>query len=167
MRKLITVLLSAALIWSIQQNTPVNKSLADTAKAKPVQVVTPEKVTDVAPPQQTQTEQEPASEPETPTVVTPKATQVPQGCAAYVPLLQQYDWNYRVMEAVMQAESSCNPNAVNPTNYDGVGDYGLMQLHGQEIFDPATNVAHAYAIWQRQGYHAWSTYNNGAYLRYM
>jgi hypothetical protein len=92
---------------------------------------------------------------------------VPQGCAAYVPLLQQYDWNISIMAAVMQAESGCNPNAVNPYNYDGIGDYGLMQLHGQEIFDPATNVAHAYAIWQRQGYHAWSTYNSGAYLKYL
>jgi hypothetical protein len=93
--------------------------------------------------------------------------QVPQGCAAYVPLLQQYDWDVSVMAAVMQAESGCNPNAVNPVNYDGIGDYGLMQLHGQEIYDPSQNVAHAYSIWTRQGYHAWSTYNNGAYLRYL
>jgi len=71
------------------------------------------------------------------------------------------------MYAVMQAESNCNPNAVNAKNYDGVPDYGLMQLHGQEIYDPATNVAHAYRLWTVQGYHAWSVFNSGAYNKYL
>ena len=70
------------------------------------------------------------------------------------------------MFAVMRAESSCDPNAINTQNYDGVYDYGLLQLHGQDILDPAANVAAAYRLWQVQGYHAWSTYNSGAYYRY-
>ena len=158
MKILITALLSAALL--LLPGTPVNNSTTTPTKVTHVQAVAPEKATEAT---QAPTEQKAVVEPAA--VVIPQ--QVPQGCAAYVPLLQKYDWNYQVMAAVMQAESNCNPNAVNPTNYDGVGDYGLMQLHGQKIFNPADNVAHAYAIWQRQGYRAWSTYNNGAYLRYL
>lgn len=159
MRYLIAALLSAALIWLIPSRTPVNKVTKVEARAKTVQVAAPEKAA-----VQTPTEQKTLA---TPAAVAIPQTQVPQGCAAYVPLLQKYDWDYHVMAAVMQAESNCNSNAASPPNYDGLHDYGLMQLHGQEIYDPADNIAHAYTIWQRQGYKAWSTYNNGAYLRYL
>lgn len=161
MKYIITALLSAALILLLP-GTPVNNSTSPKANAKHVQAVAPEKVAEVT---QALTEQKAEVEPAETTQVV--SQQVPQGCAAYVPLLQQYDWNYQVMAAVMQAESQCNPNATSPPNYDGLRDYGLMQLHGQEIYDPSQNVAHAYAIWQRQGYHAWSTYNSGAYSRYL
>jgi soluble lytic murein transglycosylase-like protein len=154
---IIAVILSALLILGTPKtDTPVNKVTKVEAKAKTVQVMAPEKAAEET---QTPTEQK--------TIVTPAKIQVPQGCAAYVPLLQKYNWNVSTMAAVMQAESDCNPNAASPPNYDGLRDYGLMQLHGQEIYDPVANVAHAYAIWQRQGYRAWSTYNNGAYLRYL
>lgn len=89
------------------------------------------------------------------------------GCSQYRYLVEQYDWNVQIMLAVMQAESGCNPNAVNPVNYDGVGDYGLMQLHGQNISDPAQNVAAAYRLWKVQGYQAWSAYNNQSYWKFM
>jgi hypothetical protein len=164
------VILSAALLWFVPKvDTPV-KNLEPKAAAGVVTTTNgtagqsasllTAKTTAEASNMQTAA---PATE--TPEVQPVK--QVPQGCAAYVPLLKQYDWDINVMAAVMQAESNCNPNAASPPNYDGLRDYGLMQLHGQDIYDPATNVAHAYAIWQRQGYHAWSTYNNGAYLRYL
>ncbi len=154
MKYIITALLSAALILLLP-GTPVNNSTPVQTKVTHVQAAAIETAAVVQ--STAQTEQKTEVEP----------VQVPQGCAAYVPLLQQYDWNIRVMAAVMQAESSCNPNAVNTHNYDGVYDYGLMQLHGQEIYDPSQNIAHAYAIWQRQGYRAWSTYNNRAYLKYL
>ena len=144
-RFFIAVILSAALLLNLD-GAPVKNVVHGNVKPVVKQAIPPQPVTTA--------------------VATPQRI-VPQGCAAYVPLLAQYDWNISVMAAVMQAESNCNPNAVNPTNYDGVGDYGLMQLHGQEIFDPAQNIAHAYSIWTRQGYHAWSTYNSGAYLRYL
>lgn len=163
LRMLMTVLLSAALIWSIQQETPVHKSFADKASTKKVIVASKTSTAQ----KNTQTQPEIPDPSLAPAVVAAPVIQVPQGCAAYMPLLQQYDWDINVMAAVMQAESNCNPNAESPPNYDGLRDYGLMQLHGQEIFDPATNVAHAYTIWQRQGYHAWSTYNSGAYLKYL
>jgi hypothetical protein len=71
------------------------------------------------------------------------------------------------MTAIEHAESLCNPQAVNTINYDGKYDYGLLQLHGKAIMDPAQNIAAAYKIWERQGYQAWTTYNNGKYLTYI
>lgn len=105
---------------------------------------------------------------------TPKAqakaevqTQVPQGCESYRPLLAKYNWDVNTMYAIMRAESSCNPTAVNTHNYDGVYDYGLLQLHGQVIYNPAANIEAGYNIWKRQGYTAWSVFNTGAYLKYL
>jgi hypothetical protein len=165
------VILSAALIWSLPKiDTPVNNSTQST-KVQTVQAKLSEKQPQAKAEVKALMEPQPVVEP---AAVAIPQTQVPQGCAAYVPLLQQYDWDYHVMAAVMQAESTqngipCNPNANNHGvgNYDGIPDYGLLQLHGQEIYDPAENIAHAYAIWQRQGYHAWSTFNDGAYLKYL
>jgi hypothetical protein len=71
------------------------------------------------------------------------------------------------MEAVCHAESGGRYDAVNPTNYDGIGDYGLLQLHGQAIFDPAANVRAGHSIWLRQGYHAWSTFNSKRFELYL
>lgn len=69
------------------------------------------------------------------------------------------------MLAIEKTESTCNPAAVSPVDYDGIRDYGVMQLHGNPIFDPGANIAAAYRLWQVQGYHAWSSYNSGAYLK--
>lgn len=106
----------------------------------------------------------PASQP------TPRQVQAPtstQGCDAYRSLISGYAWDVATMMAIMQAESGCDPNAVSPPNYDGLRDYGLMQLHGMYILDPGANIAAAYTKWVSQGYRAWSTYNNGAYLKYL
>ena len=81
--------------------------------------------------------------------------------------MAQYSWDWHIMLAIAHAESSCNPNAISPANYDGIKDYGLLQLHGQYVLDPIANIQAAYNKWLRQGYHAWSTFNNGMYLRYM
>jgi hypothetical protein len=73
--------------------------------------------------------------------------------------------------AIMQAESGCR--AITPDNcglnYDGIADHGLMQLHGINVTDPAENIRIAYAVkYKTQGsFSPWSTYNNGAYLRYL
>ena len=163
MKLLIAALISAALFLTIPQtqSTPINNSTKRVQVTQAVQAVIPDKVTEIKL-VSAQTEQQAVdtSEKQAPQVT-------PQGCEAYKSLLSRYDWDAQVMAAVMQAESSCNPNAVNPVNYDGVGDYGLMQLHGQEIYDPATNIAHAYSLWTTQGYHAWSVYNSGAYLKFL
>lgn len=151
-------LFSAALISLAPhtQATPPNlNKVPSRTKVQPVRTVAPEKAK-----QNVQTEPAPA--------VQTVHRQLPtNGCQSYRYLVEQYDWNVQVMAAVMRAESGCNPNAVSPVNYDGVRDYGLMQLHGQYILDPSQNVAAAYRLWQVQGYHAWSAYNNGSYEQFL
>ena len=83
------------------------------------------------------------------------------------------------MLAIMQAESSCNPNETGDkslTFQQNGRTYGysvsLLQvriLPGREhcdSHDPATNIACAYRIWKGQGYEAWTVYTNGKYRRY-
>ena len=88
-------------------------------------------------------------------------------CTAYSGLISQYNWPVATMTAICQAESGGNPNAVSPLNYDGLRDYGLFQIHGEAILDPAANVARAYGKYTSQGLGAWSVYNNGRYLSYL
>ena len=83
-------------------------------------------------------------------------------CRSYDALFRQYNWNVGFAEAICQAESGGNPSAISPTN-----DYGLMQLHNLAIFDPAQNIAMAYVKYEAQGWGAWTTYNTGAYNRYL
>lgn len=106
LKMLVTVLLSAALIWSIQQETPVHKSFAATAKAKPVQVVAPEKATEAT---QTPTEQEATNEPATPHVETPVA-QPPVS-----------DQEAEAKDFIYQHESGDNPSATNSLGCFGIG----------------------------------------------
>lgn len=74
--------------------------------------------------------------------------------------------------AIMQAESGCR--AITPDNsainWDHVPDYGLFQLHGMDITDPAQNVAAAYNVkyvGAGDSFRPWSTYTSGAYLKYL
>ena len=89
-------------------------------------------------------------------------------CAAYQSYFEQYDWSVDTAMAICEAESSGNPYAVSngDINPDGVPDYGLMQLHGVDIIDPAANISYAYYHkYLTQGWEAWSTYNSGAYTK--
>ena len=94
-----------------------------------------------------------------------KAT-APVGCETYRHMVEKYDWNVDTMMYAMQKESGCNPQAVGD-NYVIVGVYapscGLLQVRTlagrptcEELKDPATNIATAYAIWKSQGYRAWT-----------
>ncbi len=104
-------------------------------------------------------------------LTTPPAKPRPQvvltGCSSYRADFNQYNWNVNVAEAICEAESNGNPNAISPPNYDGLRDYGLMQLHGEPILNPASNIAAAYQKYQMQGWEAWTTYNTGRYLSYL
>lgn len=78
------------------------------------------------------------------------------------------------MLAIMRAESRCNPNADNTgLNKDGSVDIGLLQInsiHGYskaQMINPYENIKAGYRIWKRQGYKAWSAYNNGAYAKFL
>jgi hypothetical protein len=119
MKYLITVLLSVALIWTAQQNTPVKKSFADTAKAKPVQVATTEKVAVVE--STPQTEQEPASEPAP--VETPETPPVPSTHEELMAAAGINPADYGAVDYIVSHESSWNENATNSST----GAHGLIQ----------------------------------------
>lgn len=82
-------------------------------------------------------------------------------CENYRSLVSQYGWNVSVALAISRAESNCNPNATSGLNYDGLRDFGLFQIHGEAIYDPAANVARAYQKYISQGWGAWSVCNSG------
>lgn len=114
--------------------------------------------------------------PATPVTPTPVATPAPVvklasfTCQNYSNLFSQYNWDAATAMAICQAESGGNPNPPSNgyINYDGVSDYGLMQLHGIAIVDPALNISYAYYHkYLTQGWGAWSTYNSGKYRQYL
>lgn len=96
------------------------------------------------------------------------------GCDQYRHIVEQYSWPTNVAMAVMQAESSCNPNAAlwsdNHMSWAGcMGSFGLFQIncsHGQ-LYDPEKNIAQAYRMYQASGWQPWSAYTTGAYLKYL
>lgn len=107
---------------------------------------------------------------------------VPSGCEAYRPLVAKYSWNVEIAMAVMRAESTqnnipCNPNAANWNDthrdiYGNVvctGSFGLFQIscHGGQIYDPAANIAAAWAKYEARGWQPWGAYTNGSYLAYL
>ena len=101
-----------------------------------------------------------------PTVVPAPVAVVPvtyaSGCSTYQSTFAQYNWDVTTALAICQAESGGDPYAVSATN-----DYGLMQLHNQEIFNPYDNIAAAYKIYLEQGWEAWSTFKSNAYAEFL
>lgn len=109
----------------------------------------------------------------------PEAPLPPQvGCEPYLSLVEKYDWDVKVMMAIMQAESSCNPSSVGD-NYPIRGvlapSCGLFQVRTvsaargtcEQLKDPAFNIEKAYGIFKGQGLTAWSVYSNKKYLNYL
>lgn len=87
----------------------------------------------------------------------------------------------RKLSAIAMAESGGNIGAWNQTAPDN--SYGLWQVNmygnleaerlqqfglsnNSQLWNPSTNAAAAWQIYKQQGYNAWSTYSNGAYLKY-
>lgn len=104
--------------------------------------------------------------PREPVATVARSVANPVGCEHYRHLVEQYPWNVDTMMYAMQKESGCNPNAVGD-NYVIGGIYapscGLLQVRTlagrpscEALKDPATNIATAFAIWQGQGYRAWT-----------
>ena len=90
----------------------------------------------------------------------------------------------RIMAAIAMAESSGNPRAHNPNASTGDNSYGLWQINmlgsmgnsrrrqfgissNEQLFNPNTNAAAARAIFDQQGFNAWSVYKSGAYRRFL
>lgn len=72
--------------------------------------------------------------------------------------------------AVGMAESSGNTHAINYIPCVGVWQVNVKahpQYTIEAMYDPAQNAKAAYAIWQSQGWAAWSTYTSGAYKKYL
>ena len=87
-----------------------------------------------------------------------------------------------IMGAIAMAESTGNVRALNSKPPDL--SYGLWQINmigrlgperraqlglssNEQLYNPATNARAARAIWQQQGFNAWSVYKSGAYRRYL
>jgi phage protein D len=86
------------------------------------------------------------------------------------------------MGAIAMAESGGSVRALNSRPPDL--SYGLWQINmigglgperrrqlglssNEQLYDPATNARAARAIYQQQGFNAWSVYRSGAYKRYL
>ena len=80
-----------------------------------------------------------------------------------------------LMAPIALAESSGNPNAINPDDNDGKqSSFGLWQISNGTHSPPAANWANpqenaslAVAKWKSQGLDAWGTYVSGAYEKYL
>ena len=78
--------------------------------------------------------------------------------------------------SIALAESGGNPNAHGDTAITPGGSIGLWQINlkshpefnGQNLFDPATNAAAAYSVYQGAGgsFQPWSTFKSGAFQNY-
>lgn len=111
----------------------------------------------------------------------PQAQPLATGCDAVRHEASKYqDWDVSLITAIAQAESNCRAEAKGDTTLTytvngRVYGYSLSALQvrilpGREHCDShdlATNVKCAHAIWQGQGYHAWSVYTNGKYAKYL
>jgi Lysozyme like domain len=73
--------------------------------------------------------------------------------------------------AIALAESSGDPSAINPE-----GSYGLWQIYlpmhpefaGVNLLDPQANAAAAFSVYSKaHGFGPWSTFNSGAYAKYL
>lgn len=85
-------------------------------------------------------------------------------------------WDPAIMVAIAGAESSWHSESVSPPNRDGSRDRGLFQINDHahadllrrfDWRDPRGNTEMAYIVWRPGNYHAWTTYFNGAYLRFL
>ena len=163
MRKLITFIVVLIAIIAVMDHVhvPPNKALADVKHS----------VT-----------QKETSKPKTENIESasyaPPLYTIDGGCEQYRKLFGGYDWDSRVMLAVMEAETHCRSNAVGdnfPINGVLAPSCGLLQVRTiaawrgtcDQLKDRAFNVDIAYRVWQGQGYKAWSLFNNGTYLQYL
>lgn len=90
----------------------------------------------------------------------------------------------KILAAVAGPESSYNPMNHNGNASTGDDSYGLWQINmlgsmgperralfgiqsNDQLFDPMTNARAALAIYNQQGFGAWTGYNSGAYKEYL
>ena len=118
-----------------------------------------------------QTDLAPVNPPETPVTLTP--------CETVRAEIAKYSgWDVATMSAIAKAENrSCDPLRHNLSADENhkvcIGSYGVLQvgcLHyrtGEDRNDLETNIAVAHRVYLKQGYKAWTQYNNGEYKRFL
>ena len=101
------------------------------------------------------------------------------GCDAVRAEIKKYSgWDVNIMFAIAQAENrNCDPNRHNLTSSENhgvcVGSYGVLQvgcLHfrpDEDRNDLSTQVAVAHRVWLKQGYTAWTMFNNDEYEQFL
>ena len=63
------------------------------------------------------------------------------------------------MLRIIACESGGDPNAISPPDYDGIQNYGGLQLHGDPGgLDPVYAVQEAHRKWLYGGYRQWGCY---------
>ena len=89
-----------------------------------------------------------------------------------------------LVSAIAMAESSGRSAAHNSNRDTGDNSYGIMQINmidgmgperrrqfgidsNEQLFDPATNMRAARAIYESQGWNAWGAFSNGSYEQFM
>lgn len=86
-----------------------------------------------------------------------------------------------IATAIAGPESGYDTEAINKANKDGSKDYGLWQINskntayvdsnffppGDGWSNPSVNAKAAKAIYDAQGWRAWSTFRSGAYAPYL
>ena len=95
---------------------------------------------------------------------------------------QQYACNKfgpacRVALAVQRAENARGDCEIYHYNTDGTLDWGYFQINTvhlkrpglnlRDLLDCRANIDFAYQLYQERGFQPWSTYNNGAYRKYL
>jgi len=62
------------------------------------------------------------------------------------------------VDRLMWCESHCQPKAYNRSGASGLMQIMPMWHAGRDPFDPATNLAMAHEVYERQGWRAWSCF---------
>ncbi len=90
-------------------------------------------------------------------------------CERYRTLFESYDWNASTAMAICDMESGGSVTIVNNNPSSGDFSVGLMQinLYGEmkksrpseeDLKDPKKNIAFAYELYKKEGFHPWTTY---------
>jgi hypothetical protein len=83
----------------------------------------------------------------------------------------------RVALAIQRAENPRGACEIYHYNSDGTLDWGYFQINTvhltrvglnlRDLLDCRANIDFAYQLYQERGFQPWSTYNNGAYRRFL
>jgi hypothetical protein len=83
----------------------------------------------------------------------------------------------RVALAIQRAENPRGACEIYHYNSDGTLDWGYFQINTvhltrvglnlRDLLDCRTNIDFAYQLYQERGFQPWSTFNNGAYRRFL